>query len=293
MSILRRIMAFFRRHPFIVLTIPIGLVAYFVYAGLVWNLWVSVSSWKGLLPSYSFGGFGQYARMFGDPAFWVSLKNTLFLFTIVPFCLILGTFVAFVLDQGLRGSNLFRNLFLLPFSLSFVVTGTVWAWMYNPSSGILNTLLRTMGLGSLTGLWHTSQSTVMIAIIIALVWQFSGYTALILLGGIRSVPEVHIRAAMLEGASKFRIYRKIILPQLKGPIATAIVIIMMYALRSFDFIWVLTSGGPGYASTTLPIMMYKETFLATKFAYGSAIATILLGIVLLVVVPYVYRTYRR
>ncbi len=293
MRVLQRSMAFFRRHPFVVLIVPIGLVGYFVYANLAWNVWVSVSSWKGLLPSYAFGGFGTYGKLFTDTEFWVALKNTVVLFSIVPVCLVLGMFVAFLLDQGLRASNLFRNLFLLPFALSFVVTGTIWAWMYNPSSGILNTLLRSVGLGGLAGLWHTSQGTVMIAVILALVWQFSGYTALILLGGIRSVPEVHIRAAMLEGASKFRIYRKIILPQLKGPIATAIVIIMMYALRSFDFIWVLTSGGPGYASTTLPIMMYKETFLATEFAYGSAIATVLLGMVLLVVVPYVYRTYRR
>lgn len=293
MTLLRRPGAFFRRHPFLVLIVPIGLVGYFVYGGLLWNLWVSVSDWAGLRPSYSFDGFGQYVKLFGDPVFWVSLKNTLLLFAMIPICIVLGTAVAVALDQGLRGSTIFRNLYLLPFALSFVVTGTIWAWMYNPSNGIINTALRSIGLGGLEGLWHTSQSTVMVAIIGALVWQFSGYTALIMLAGIRSVPEVQIRAAMLEGASKFRIYRRVILPQLKAPMATAVVIIMMYALRSFDFIWVLTGGGPGYASHTLPIMMYKETFQATRFAYGSAIAAVLLGMVLLVVVPYVYRTYRR
>jgi glucose/mannose transport system permease protein len=292
-SVLHRPIAFLRRHPFVVLILPIGLVGYFVYGGLLWNVWVSVSDWAGLRPSYSFGGFNQYVRLFGDPVFWVSLKNTLLLFTMIPICIVLGTLIAMALDQGLRGSTIFRNLYLLPFALSFVVTGTIWAWMYNPSNGIVNTALRSIGLGGLQGLWHTSQSTVMASIIGALVWQFSGYTALIMLAGIRSVPEVQIRAAMLEGASKLRIYRRVILPQLKGPMATAIVIIMMYALRSFDFIWVLTGGGPGYAAHTLPIMMYKETFQATRFAYGSAIAAVLLGMVLLVVVPYVYRTYRR
>jgi glucose/mannose transport system permease protein len=293
MSALHRVTAFLRRHPFVVLILPIGLVGYFVYGGLLWNLWVSVSDWAGLRPSYSFDGFGQYVKLFGDSVFWVSLKNTLLLFAMIPICIVLGTAVAVALDQGLRGSTIFRNLYLLPFALSFVVTGTIWAWMYNPSNGIINTALRSVGLGGLEGLWHTSQSTVMVAIIGALVWQFSGYTALIMLAGIRSVPEVQIRAAMLEGASKLRIYRRVILPQLKAPMATAVVIIMMYALRSFDFIWVLTGGGPGYASHTLPIMMYKETFQATRFAYGSAIAAVLLGMVLLVVVPYVYRTYRR
>lgn len=293
MSVLESVRGFFGRHPFLILIIPIGLVGYFVYGGLIWNIWVSVSDWSGLRPSFAFDGFGQYVKLFHDQVFWVSLKNTLLLFTMIPICLVLGTLIAIALDQGLRGSNIFRNLFLLPFALSFVVTGTMWAWMYNPSNGIINTALRAIGLGGVTGLWHTSQATAMASIIAALVWQFSGYTALIMLGGIRSVPEVQVRAAMLEGASKPRIYRRVILPQLKGPMATAIVIIMMYALRSFDFIWVLTGGGPGYASHTLPIMMYKETFQATQFAYGSAIATVLLGMVLLVVVPYVYRTYRR
>ena len=284
---------FFKHHPFIVLVIPLGLVAYFVYAGLGWNLWVSVSDWKGLLPSYGFGGWGQYGKLFSSPIFWVSLKNTALLFLMVPVCLVIGTLLAIALDQGLRGSGVFRNLFLLPFALSFVVTGTIWAWMYEPSRGILNTLLRAVGLDSLAGFWHTDQDTVMLAIIIALVWQFSGYVALIMLGGIRSVSEVHVRAAMLEGASKSRIYLKVILPQLKGAVASALVILIMYALRSFDFIWVLTGGGPGYASHTLPILMHKEAFLATRFAYGAAIATVLLGIVLVVVVPYVYATYKR
>ena len=293
MTLLRRASAFLGRHPFLILIVPIGLVAYFVYGGLLWNLWVSVSDWAGLRASYSFGGFGQYVELFGDSVFWISVKNTVLLFTMIPICIVLGTLIAVALDQGLRGSTVFRNLYLLPFALSFVVTGTIWAWMYNPSNGILNTALRSIGLGGLQGLWHTSQSTVMASIIGALVWQFSGYTALIMLAGIRSVPEVQIRAAMLEGASKARIYRRVVLPQLKGPMATAVVIIMMYALRSFDFIWVLTGGGPGYASHTLPILMYKETFQATQFAYGSAIAAVLLGMVLLVVIPYVYRTYRR
>ncbi|HAF70360.1 MAG: putative ABC transporter permease protein [Acetothermia bacterium 64_32] len=288
-----RLSGWFTRHPLWVLVIPLGLVAYFVYGGLLWNFWVSVSDWRGLVPSYSFRGFDHYARLFSDPVFWTSLKNTAILFFTIPLCILLGLGVAVLLDQGLLGSTVFRNLYLLPFALSFVVTGTIWAWMYNPTSGIINTLLRSIGLGALQGTWHTSQRTVMGSIILALVWQFSGYAALVLLAGIRSVPEVQIKAAMLEGASKFRIYRKIVFPQLRGAIATTIVVVMMYALRSFDFIWVLTGGGPGYASHTLPIMMYKEAFQATRFAYGSAIASVLLVLVLLILVPYLYRTYRR
>jgi glucose/mannose transport system permease protein len=242
---------------------------------------------------YSYNGFSNYLRMFQDPVFWLSLKNTFLLFLIIPICIVLGLFQAVILDRGLRGTSFFRSIFLLPFALSFVVTGTLWAWMYNPANGIINSIMRTMGLGSLVGTWHTAQETVMPAIILALVWQFSGYVALIFLAGLKSVPQNQINAAYLDGASSFKVFRRVILPQLKASLATSVVVIAMYALRSFDFIWVLTGGGPGYASHTLPIMMYRETFLSTRYAYGAAVATALLVIVLILIVPYVYKTYRR
>jgi len=285
---------FFKRHPLIILVIPIGLILYFVYFCIGWNVCVSVSDWKGLTPSYRFNGFYAYTKLFTDSTFWLSLRNTLLLFAIIPICIVLGLLLAILMDQeGLRGSNIFRNLFLLPFTLSFVVTGTIWAWMYNPTNGIINSLFRSIGLNSLAGTWHTSQETVMLSIMIALIWQFSGYVALIFLAGIKSVSQDQINAAKLDGASNLRIYRRLIIPQLKAPLTTAIVILAMYALRSFDFIWVLTGGGPGYASHTLPILMYKETFQATNFSIGAAIGNVLLMIVLVLVIPFTYRTYRR
>lgn len=284
---------FFQRHPLIVLVIPLGMVFYFVYVGLAWNILVSLSGWTGLRVDYSFKGFGNYLRMLDDSVFWLSLKNTLLLFAIIPICVVLGLFLAVILDKGLKGTNFFRNVFLRPFALSFVVTGTLWAWMYNPANGIINSLLRAMGLGFLAGTWHTAQETVMPAIILALVWQFSGYASLIFLAGLKSVPENQVQAAYLDGASSLKVFWRVILPQLKAPLTTAIVVIAMYALRSFDFIWVLTGGGPGYSSHTLSVMMYRETFLSTRYAYGAAIATALLVLVLLLIVPYTYRTYRR
>lgn len=275
------------------LIIPLGLVFYFVYVMIGWNLWVSVSDWDGLIASYGFAGFGQYARMLRDSTFWISLKNTLLLFSIIPICMVIGLGLAIVMDQGLRMTNVFRNLFLLPFALSFVVTGTIWAWMYNPSSGILNSLFRLFGWESLLGTWHTSQQTVMPSVILALVWQFSGYVALVFLAGIKSVPQNQINAARLDGASQLRIYRRLIIPQLKPALTTSVVIIAMFALRSFDFIWVLTGGGPGYSSHTLPIQMYKETFMASRFTYGAAIGNVLLLLVLVLVVPFTYKSYRR
>ncbi len=286
---------FLRRHPMWPLVIPAALLIYFVYVSLGWNFWVSVSDWEpySLQASYGFGGFQWYAQMFSDSAFVQSLLNTLILFLIIPACLIIGLGLALLMDQGLKGTSLFRNLILLPYALSFVVTGTVWAWMYNPSNGIINSILRAIGLGSLAGTWHTSQSTVMISIIIALVWQFSGYVALLFLAGIKSVPQNVINAAKLDGAYSPRIYMRLVLPSLKGSLSSAITVLAMFALRSFDFIWQLTGGGPGYSSHTLPVLMYRETFEMNNFAYGSAISCVLLVLVLVLVLPFTYKTNKR
>jgi glucose/mannose transport system permease protein len=258
-----------------------------------WNAIVSISDWKGLTESYNLKGFQQYRKLLNDPIFWISLKNNLFLFLFIPCSIGLGLFLAMMLDQKIRGEGVFRNIYLLPFALSFVVTATLWAWMYAPSNGVLNSLLRSLGLGSLASRWHTSESTVMWSILIAFLWQFSGYAMIILLAGMKSIPESQLWAARLDGASGFGLYRRVVIPQLKFSFLSAFVILMLYALKAFDFIWVLTSGGPGYSSYVLPVMMYKKTFESMRFAYGSAIANMLLAIVLVIVVPYLYWSYRR
>lgn len=139
---------FLQRHPLIWICIPAALLIYFVYVSLGWNLWVSVSDWESgqLEASYGWGGFGNYAKMFSSPDFWPSLRNTLLLFCLIPLCLLLGLGLALIMDQGLRGTALFRTLILLPFALSFVVTGTVWAYMYRPTGGVLNSFLSILGV---------------------------------------------------------------------------------------------------------------------------------------------------
>ena len=286
---------FFARHPMLPLLIPAGLLIYFVYVALGWNLWVSVSDWEpgSLEATYGFAGFKWYIEMFKDGTFWISLKNTLLLFSIIPICLVVGLLLALLMDQGLKCTGLFRTLILLPFALSYVVTGTVWAWMYNPSYGIINSLLKMLNINTTNLLWLSSQKTVMLSVIIALVWQFSGYVALIFFAGIRSVPQNVINAAKLDGAYSPRIYLKLVLPALKGSLSSSVTILAMYALRSFDFIWQLTQGGPGYSSHTLPVMMYRETFEQNNFAYGAAIANFLLVLVLVLILPITYLSNRK
>ena len=291
---------FFDRHPLVWICIPAALLIYFVYVSLGWNLWVSVSDWQAgeLEASYGFGGLGNYARMFASDNFLPALKNTLLLFCLIPLCLLLGLGLALVMDQGLRGTAVFRTLILLPFALSFVVTGTVWAYMYRPTGGVLNSFLSILGVDVSAAMksghlmWASSNSTIMLSIIIAMVWQFSGYVAVIFLAAIKNVPVNIVNAAKLDGAYMPRIYAKLIIPQLKGAMGSCITILAMYALRSFDFIVSLV----GYTTSsawTLPIWMYNEAFQNNNFAYSAAISCFLLALVLVLILPLTYWTNRR
>jgi glucose/mannose transport system permease protein len=270
------------------------LVGYFVYASIGWNAIVSVSDWRGLRPSYNIVGLTQYVSLSQDPVFWTSLENNLLLISLfVPGSLLLGLFLAILLNAKVKGESTFRTIYLLPFALSFVITASLWAWMYNPSIGVMNSLFQRIGLGFLESGWVTDSSIAMYSIILALIWQFSGYTMLVFLAGIRSIPESQIMAARVDGASSVKLYARIVIPQLRLSALAAFVVLMVFALKAFDFIFILTGGGPGYSTYVLPLMMYRETFSMTHFAYGAAVATLLFTIVMAVVVPYLYVSSRR
>jgi len=275
----------------------IALVGYFVYVFIGWNVIVSLSAWLELKPNYSIVGFRNYAYEFSQPIFWVSFRNNLLLILLlVPSSILLGLLLAILLDNKVKAEGVFRTIYLLPFSLSFVITASIWAWMYNPGppTGVINSLLNLVGLGFLKTGWTTDPSLALYCVIIALVWQFSGYTMLIFLAGIKSIPESQVMAAEVDGASGFRLYSRIIIPQLKSSVLATFVILMVFSLKTFDFIYVLTGGGPAGTSTyVLPLLMFYTTFSQDHYAYGAAIATVLLALVMIIVIPYLYMSFRR
>ena len=243
---------------------------------IAWNIRASFTDWKGAVPSSNFVGLQNYSELFHDSLFWQSLKNTLLLFLAVPCSLGLGFFLATLLNQKVRGARIFMIIYLMPFAFSFVVTGVVWNWVY-----------------TLVGSPHIYPNTVMLSIIIAMVWQFSGFCTLILFAGMKSIPQKEIDAAKLKGASTFRIYRKVVLPRLKIPILTSTVVVMIFVLKAaFDLTKVMTGGGPGTASFNLPIFVVNEAYYKLNVAYGAAAGNILVAIVLCIIIPYVYWSYR-
>jgi glucose/mannose transport system permease protein len=258
---------------------------------------VSFSAWLTLKPNYSIVGFSNYAYEFSQQIFWISLQNNLLLILLfVPSSLLLGLLLAILLDNKVRGEGVFRTVYLLPFSLSFIITATLWSWMYNPGppAGVINSLLGQIGLGFLKTMWIDNPSLALYCVIIPIVWMFSGYTMLIFLAGIRSIPESQVMAAAVDGASGFRLYTRIVIPQLKSSVFASFVILMVFALKVFDFIFALTGGGPGGTSTyVLALLMYKQTFGMDLYAPGAAVATMLLVLVMIIAVPYLYLSFRR
>jgi glucose/mannose transport system permease protein len=271
------------------------LVIYFVYGLIAWNIWVSLSDWKSgsLSPSYNYAGFAQYAGLLSDPLFVTSLVNNIILIIVfVPGTLAFGLLLAILLDSKVRGGGVFRNIYLLPFALAFVVTGTLWRWMYDPEAGVINKLLGGVGLSSLPG-WITDPGMALACVIIALVWQFSGYTMLIFTAGIRSIPESQIMAAEVDGARGLGMYRRVVIPQLKSSTLSAFVVLMIFALKVFDLIYVMTYGGPGNSTLVLSFLFYRDTFGMTQFAKGAAIGTVLFLLAIAIVLPYLYLSSRR
>jgi len=269
------------------------LLIYFVYFFIMWNVIVSFTGWEGLVQTFDFIGLENYAEMSKDTVFWIALRNNFtFMIIFIPSSIIIGLFLAILLDQKVKREGVFRLAYLLPYALSFVVTSYLWEWMF-VGNGVINTLLETIGFGYIEIIWLGNSNLTLVSISLAMVWQFSGYVMLIFLAGIRSVPPSNIMAARIDGASGFKLYVRIIIPQIKTSAFTAFVILMIFALKAFDFIFLLTGGGPGYASYILPIMMYEEAFAKNQFAYSSTIATTLMIIVMVIVIPYLYITYRK
>ncbi len=266
-------------------------IAIFVYGFIGWSVRVSFSQWKGLLPDYTWVGLKQYYNLFNnDPRFAIDVRNTaVFTVGFILGCLVIGLGLAILLDQRLKGEALFRGIFLFPMSISFIASGVVWAWLMNPATGNrltgINMIFHTLHLDSLISLWYTNpQPWGMVFTVIPAVWQLSGFTMALYLGGIRSISDDLREAARVDGATEFEIYRYIILPMLQPVTLSAVIILGHMSLKIFDLIVAL---GKGDIRLDVPgIYMWTTTFAANNYAQGAAIGVLMLVSVAILVVPY-------
>jgi glucose/mannose transport system permease protein len=272
-------------------------VAIFVYGFIGWSVRVSLSQWKGLLPDFTFVGLKQYTDLIQhDARFGIDVRNTaVFTVGFIAGCLILGLGLAILLDQRLRGEAIFRGIFLFPMSISFIASGVVWGWLMNPATGNritgINLIFKSLNLDFLISLWHTTpQPWGMAYSVIPAVWQLSGFTMALYLGGLRSIPEELREAARVDGASEFQIYRHIIMPMLQPVTLSAMIILGHMSLKIFDLIVAL--GHQDMRLDVPGIYMWRTTFDGTNYAQGAAIGILMLVSVSILVVPYLVRSMR-
>jgi glucose/mannose transport system permease protein len=261
----------------------------FVYGFIGWSGRVSLSAWKGLLPDYTWAGFQNYIDLFSDPRFHVDIRNTL-VFTVVFMAgsLLLGLFLAILLDQGLRGEGFFRSVYIFPMAISFIVTGVVWRWLMNPAGGSrmsgLNLLFQNMGLDFLINQWHTTPKWGIAAIALAAIWQMSGYMMALYLSGLRAIPHELREAAQVDGANEAQIFRYVTLPLLQPITLSAMIILGHISLKVFDLI--VAVAGKQLPLDVPAIYMWQTTFDGYFFARGAAIGILLLVSVAVLIIPY-------
>ena len=263
-----------------------------VYGYIMFTVYLSFTA-STLMPNYELTGAGNYERLFGLENWSVSLSNlwvfaSLYIFS----ALVLGLGLAILIDQKVRAESAFRSIFLYPMALSFIVTGTAWKWLLDPGVGLERTM-HLFGWESFDFGWIKDGDLAIYCVVIAAVWQTTGFVMAMFLAGLRGVDTEQINAARLDGAKTVQIYLRIIIPQL-GPVFVSSFVIMAHmAVKSYDLVVALTNGGPG-RSTWLPsVFMYQYSFTRNEMAVGAASAVLMLIGIALVVLPYLYSEMKK
>ena len=221
--------------PKLVLTPSLGILSWFVYGFIFWTIYISFTKSK-MLPRYELWGIDQYIRLWKMPRWHVAVENLL-IFTVlfIILCIAIGILLSILLDQKIRAEGFLRTIYLYPMALSFIVTGTAWKWVLNPTLGI-EKFAHDMGFETFKFDWLVTPEMSIYTIVIAGVWQSSGFIMAIFLAGLRSVDDEIIKAAKIDGAGIFSIYSKIILPMMRPVFMSAIVILVHLSIKSYDLI---------------------------------------------------------
>ncbi len=285
----------------------------FVYVFIGTTVYISLSTWK--IPSNQnvtvrepFGA--TYGELVQEQRFQADFRNVV-VFTVFFLLLAVvgGLLVALLIHHVVVGRGLFRTIFLMPYALSFIVTGVVWRWIFQPTTG-LNEILRAIGIEDPPG-WTTDPTifgavnspsgldfikvqfgipVALLPIIFAAAWQLVGFAMALYLAGLGSIPEEHLEAASVDGANAWQRIRYVVLPQLWPSTVTCLVLLLHVALKIFDLVVAMAGSGPGFVTDVPGIYIYN--YFISRYDKASAMSIVLLVLTLLVVVPYLVRGYR-
>ncbi|MEO1238255.1 MAG: sugar ABC transporter permease [Pseudomonadota bacterium] len=278
--------------PWLFLIPGIAMFTLYVIVPIFQSFWISLHQWDGL-GDMTWVGTAHYERLLFDDrkfttSFWNNVKWLFLYLLAIP----MGLFIALFLNQTVRGIRFYKSMFFFPFVISQVVVGLVFSWFYLPREGLLNAILTWFGFGTVNILGDPDLATY--GIIAAGLWPQTAYCMILYLTGLNAVDPEQIEAARLDGAKGHKMLWYVVLPQLKPATFIAFVVTIIGALRSFDFIAVMTNGGPFGSTRVLSFYMFEESLseFGFRMGYGAAIAVVLFFIMLLFIAYFLYSMYR-
>jgi glucose/mannose transport system permease protein len=273
--------------PKLVLAPSFAVTVFFVYGFILFTVLLSFTGSK-MLPSWKFTGLSNYSKLWALENWNTAVVNIgIFAGLYITICMGLGLMLAIFLDQKIRGEGMLRPIYLYPMALSFIVTGTAWKWFLDPGIG-LEHIMRSWGWTSFHFTWIKDGNFAIYCIVIAAVWQTSGFVMSMFLAGLRGIDNEILKAAQIDGASTPQLYRRIVIPLLRPAFMSAFVILAHLAVKSYDLVIALTGGGPGRDTELPATFMYSYTFTRNQMGIGASSAVIMLMTVAAIMVPYIY-----
>ncbi|WP_116653734.1 carbohydrate ABC transporter permease [Pelagibacterium sediminicola] len=277
--------------PKLVLSPSFFLMLIFVYGFIAYTGYLSFTNSR-MLPSNEWIGFDNYARLWSLPHWNRAVMNlAIFGSLYIAICTVIGLGLAILLDQKIRAEGVLRPIYLYPMALSFIVTGTAWKWFLDPGVGLEHTM-HLWGWESFSFNWIKDRNFAIYTVVLAAVWQTSGFVMAMFLAGLRGVDNEIIKAAQIDGASNVTIYRRIVIPLMRPVFLSAFVVLAHLAIKSYDLVVALTGGGPGQATELPATFMYSYTFTRNQMGVGASSAIIMLIMIFSIIIPYLYSELR-
>jgi ABC-type sugar transport system permease subunit len=263
-------------------------VVFLLYANFIpffWNMVLAFQKWNGFKAA-TWIGAKNFRRAFGDELVWKSLGNSLYLAIVsTAGSVVLGILLAaFLYRLGRREGSIFRLILFMPSMMPIAVIALLFTFIYNPSMGILNNLLILLGKGDLTTAWLEDQNTVLFCIAVVNIFRMTGSTMLLCFASMQVIPSSFLESSILDGAGYAQQYFRIILPLIKPTILISTINTLTTNFKTYDTVFILTRGGPGNFSKTVPIYMTETAFINSEFGYSAAMGVILTVTIMLIIV---------
>jgi raffinose/stachyose/melibiose transport system permease protein len=269
--------------------IPVFLF-YFIFRiyPIMQGIYLGFFEWSGISPQKNFVGLSNFINLLYDPQFRLALQNTLVItFTCVAVQLSLGFSLAWLSVKYRKIGRVFQSVALFPYLISLVIVGTIWTWIFDPSIGLLNSLLKGIGLGSLTRAWLGEIGIALLAVLITMNWQGFGLYVILFSVGLGTIPRAIYDSSKVDGLSDFQTAKHIIIPMLKEVFVVGFILIVAASFKTFELIYIMTGGGPAYSTDVLASYLYRSSFEMLKAGYGSAIASYMLIFCILIAIFYI------